>query len=58
MLICGTNKIVKNDEEAVRRIQNVAAPIDAQRLGKKTPCVKTELAWTVNRWEKSVITIP
>ncbi len=40
-LICGTNKIVKNDEEAIYRIRNIAAPIDAKRLNKKTPCVKT-----------------
>ncbi|MDC7125437.1 MAG: lactate utilization protein [Spirochaetales bacterium] len=41
LLVCGTNKIVKNDEEAVVRIKNIAAPIDAKRLNKKTPCVKT-----------------
>ncbi len=40
-LICGTNKIVQNDEEAISRIKNIAAPIDAKRLNKKTPCTKT-----------------
>jgi hypothetical protein len=40
-LICGTNKIVQNDEEAISRIRNIAAPIDAKRLNKKTPCTKT-----------------
>ncbi len=40
-LICGINKIVQNDEEAIFRIRNIAAPIDAKRLNKKTPCVKT-----------------
>lgn len=40
-LVCGTNKIVQNDEEAIARIKNIAAPIDAKRLNKKTPCTKT-----------------
>ncbi|MBN2625923.1 MAG: lactate utilization protein [Spirochaetales bacterium] len=40
-LICGTNKIVMDDEEAIARIRNTAAPLDAQRLGKNTPCAKT-----------------
>ncbi len=40
-LICGTNKIVPNDEEAIYRIKNIAAPIDAKRLNKNTPCTKT-----------------
>ncbi|WP_461644271.1 lactate utilization protein [Labilibaculum euxinus] len=40
-LVCGTNKIVQNDEEAISRIKNIAAPIDAKRLNKKTPCTKT-----------------
>ena len=40
-LVCGMNKIVENDEEAISRIRNIAAPIDAKRLNKKTPCTKT-----------------
>ncbi len=40
-LITGTNKIVANDEEAIKRIKEIAAPLDAKRLAKKTPCVKT-----------------
>ncbi len=40
-LVVGTNKNVENDEEAIARIKNIAAPIDAQRLNKKTPCTKT-----------------
>lgn len=40
-LVSGTNKIVQNDDEAVYRIRNTAAPIDAKRLKKNTPCVKT-----------------
>ena len=41
ILICGTNKIVMDDDGAIERIRDIAAPIDAKRLGKKTPCVKT-----------------
>jgi len=41
LLVCGSNKIVSSDHEAFERIRNTAAPIDAKRLGKKTPCVKT-----------------
>ncbi len=31
LLICGTNKIVRNDDDAISRIKNIAAPIDAKR---------------------------
>ncbi|AJG98131.1 hypothetical protein LF65_01522 [Clostridium beijerinckii] len=40
ILITGTNKIVKDIEEAEKRVRNYAAPIDAKRLGKDTPCTK------------------
>ncbi|QQO10155.1 lactate utilization protein [Breznakiella homolactica] len=40
-LLCGTNKIVPDDEAAVLRVRNTAAPMDARRLGRKTPCAKT-----------------
>ena len=40
-LICGTNKICRSDEEAVLRVRQKAAPMDAVRLGKKTPCAIT-----------------
>jgi len=38
ILLCGTNKITETDEEAVDRIRRIAAPLDVERLGKKTPC--------------------
>lgn len=37
--VVGTNKIVKSTDEAVLRARQTAAPLDAQRLGKQTPCV-------------------
>ena len=40
ILVAGTNKIVSDSEEAIRRIRQTAAPLDAKRLGKNTPCVK------------------
>ncbi|CUU46723.1 lactate utilization protein [Clostridium beijerinckii] len=40
ILVTGTNKIVKDIEEAEKRVRNYAAPIDAKRLGKDTPCTK------------------
>ena len=39
--VCGKNKIVKNIDEAILRIETVAAPLNTKRLNKKTPCVKT-----------------
>lgn len=38
LIICGINKIVKNEEEAVLRIQKIAAPLDVKRLNRNTPC--------------------
>jgi L-lactate utilization protein LutB len=40
ILIVGTNKLVANSEEAIHRIRQIAAPLDAKRLGKNTPCTK------------------
>jgi Uncharacterized conserved protein containing a ferredoxin-like domain len=38
ILVAGINKIVKNMEEAEKRVRNYAAPLDAKRLKKNTPC--------------------
>lgn len=40
LLIVGMNKIVKTEEDAMHRARNEAAPINTQRFGKDTPCVK------------------
>lgn len=40
-IVTGTNKIVKDVEAGLERIANVAAPPNAKRLGKKTPCATT-----------------
>ncbi len=41
LLICGTNKVVKDINEGIERARNVAAPKNAERLHKKTPCAYT-----------------
>lgn len=43
ILVCGINKLVKSEKEALDRIKLKAAPLDAIRLNKKTPCVKTKI---------------
>lgn len=40
ILVAGTNKVVSGSDEAIHRIRQTAAPLDAKRLGKNTPCVK------------------
>jgi L-lactate utilization protein LutB len=41
VILVGRNKIVPDLEEAISRVKNIAAPANAIRLDKKTPCVKT-----------------
>lgn len=40
-ILAGRNKIVPDLEAAMRRIQEYAAPANAMRLAKKTPCAET-----------------
>lgn len=37
-IVCGENKIEENIEKAMFRAKNIAAPLNAKRLGRKTPC--------------------
>lgn len=41
IVVAGYNKIVKDVEEAKVRVQEIAAPANATRLGCQTPCTKT-----------------
>ena len=41
LLIIGRNKLVSSLDAAMERIKEVTAPINAARLNRKTPCVKT-----------------
>lgn len=41
LLLVGRNKIVPDQEAAIKRIKNYAAPVNVMRLDKKSPCGKT-----------------
>lgn len=41
ILLCGTNKIVATLDDALSRVRNLAAPMNALRLKKDTPCART-----------------
>jgi len=40
ILVAGYNKIVEDIQEAIKRIKNVAAPLNARRLNIDVPCVE------------------
>ena len=41
IMVCGCNKIVRNIDEAIRRVKTIAAPANCQRLDCKTYCLQT-----------------
>ncbi|MEF2145477.1 MAG: lactate utilization protein [Desulfovibrionaceae bacterium] len=41
VLVVGRNKIAPDLDSAMYRVKDYAAPVNAARLNKKTPCVKT-----------------
>ena len=41
VILVGRNKVVPNLEAAMDHIKNYTAPVNAMRLDKRTPCVKT-----------------
>lgn len=41
VFIVGMNKVTSDIDSAIKRARNVAAPINKQRIGGNTPCVKT-----------------
>lgn len=41
IIVASINKIVATEQDAINRARNIAAPINAHRLDRKTPCVKT-----------------
>jgi hypothetical protein len=43
VVLAGRNKVVPDLEEAKMRIKNFAAPTNAMRIDKKTPCVTTSI---------------
>ena len=44
--IIGENKIAPDYDAALWRARNIAAPLNAKRLEKRTPCVQTCLLYT------------
>lgn len=38
IVICGTNKLVRDEAAAIERNRRIAAPANAKRLNRKTPC--------------------
>lgn len=40
ILVAGYNKIVENVEEAIKRVKNIATPLNARRLNLDLPCAK------------------
>jgi L-lactate utilization protein LutB len=52
VVVCGINKIVKDMNEARKRVWNLAAPMNAKRLGRKTPCTQTGVCSDCNSPER------
>ena len=52
IIVCGVNKIVKDMVEARNRVWNRAAPMNAKRKGRKTPCAETGLCSDCNTLER------
>ncbi|HOV45398.1 MAG TPA: lactate utilization protein [Exilispira sp.] len=51
-LFIGYNKITANLNEAIYRAKNVAAPLNAIRLNKATPCTKTGICYDCTTQER------
>ncbi len=49
IVVAGINKIVPDIEAAVRRVKEIAAPKNASRLSKKTPCAKTGVCISLSK---------
>ncbi len=54
ILVVGYNKIVRNMEDAVRRVKSVAAPANAVRLSCDTYCAKTGECIALAKGEKDI----
>lgn len=48
IMVVGINKIVKNIDEAIKRVKECAAPPNTNRLGCKTPCAVTGKCISLN----------
>ncbi len=52
VLIVGRNKLVANVEEGMKRVRDIAAPANAIRLNRKTPCAATGRCMDCNSPER------
>lgn len=52
IVIAGVNKIVKDINEAIYRVENLAAPANSKRLNRKTPCTVTGKCMNCNSPER------
>ncbi len=52
VVLAGQNKIVPDLEDAMTRIKNYVAPINAMRLDKKNPCTKTGICTECNSLDR------
>jgi len=52
IMIVGTNKIVKDIDAAIERNRKIAAPVNVQRLSRKTPCFETGYCTNCNSPER------
>ncbi len=52
IVVSGINKIVKDMDQARKRVWNLAAPMNAKRLARKTPCTETGVCSDCNSPER------
>lgn len=52
IVVVGVNKIVKDLDEAIKRNRNIAAPANAKRLSRNTPCTKVGSCMDCNSPDK------
>ncbi len=52
IIVVGRNKITTDVDCAIKRVRQIAAPLDAKRLGKSTPCVSLNRCIDCNHKER------
>lgn len=52
IVVAGSNKIVKNLDEAIERVKCIAGPANSKRLNRKTPCSKVGYCMDCNSNER------
>lgn len=52
IIVVGKNKITTSVESAIQRARQIAAPLDAKRLNKHTPCTKLDRCIDCNHKDK------